>query len=99
MIDLRTINPWDKEAVFGSVRKTGKLVIAHEAVKSFGVGAEIAATVQDELFSSLKAPIKRVGAPFTSVPFTKALEDEFLVSAAKIADAVRSIVGAVAEAA
>lgn len=92
LIDLRTINPWDKETVFASVRKTGRLVVAHEAVKQFGVGAEIAATVQEELFSSLKAPIRRVGAPFTSVPFSKALEDAFLVNASQIADAVRATI-------
>ena len=89
VIDLRTVSPWDREAVLASVRKTGRLVVAHEAVKQFGVGAEIAATVQEEAFDSLKAPVARVGAPFTSVPFSKALEDAFTVSAAQIAEAAR----------
>lgn len=98
VIDLRTINPWDRETVLTSVRKTGRLVIAHEAVKAFGVGAEIAATVQEELFSVLQAPIRRVAAPFTSVPFTKVLEDAYLVNAGQIADAARSIVRVPADA-
>ena len=90
VIDLRTINPWDRETVFASVRKTGRLVVAHEAVKQFGVGAEIAATVQEELFPSLKGAIRRVGAPFTSVPFSQALEQAFIVSVDQIADAARA---------
>ncbi|HEX7876790.1 MAG TPA: alpha-ketoacid dehydrogenase subunit beta [Sphingobium sp.] len=90
VIDLRTINPWDRETVFASVRKTGRLVVAHEAVKEFGVGAEIAATVQEELFSALKAAIKRVGAPFTSVPFSRPLEEAFIVQPGQIADAARA---------
>lgn len=90
VIDLRTINPWDKEAVFASVKKTGRLVVAHEAVKAFGVGAEIAATVQEEMFSSLKGPIRRLGAPFTSVPFSQPLEQAFIVSVDQIADAARA---------
>lgn len=93
VIDLRTIQPWDKEAVLASVRKTGRAVVAHEAVKSFGVGAEVAATIQEEVFESLKAPVKRVGAPFTSVPFSKVLEDAFTVSVADIAAAARATVG------
>lgn len=94
VIDLRTIQPWDQETVLASVRKTGRAVVAHEAVKAFGVGAEIASTIQEEAFAHLKAPIKRVGAPFTSVPFAKVLEDAFTVSADDIAEAARAIVGA-----
>ncbi len=90
LIDLRTISPWDRETVIASVRKTGRAVIAHEAVKAFGVGAEIAATLQDELFGELKAPIKRLGAPFTSVPFSKVLETAFIVSVADIVAAARA---------
>lgn len=94
VIDLRTIQPWDKETVLESVRKTGRAVVAHEAVKAFGVGAEIASTIQEEIFSYLKAPIQRVGAPFTSVPFAKVLEDAFTVSAEDIAAAARVIADA-----
>ena len=94
LIDLRTINPWDKETVLASARKTGRVVVAHEAVKAFGVGAEIAATIQEEAFESLKAPVKRVGAPFTSVPFSQALEQAFIVSVADIVAAARATLGA-----
>ena len=90
LIDLRTISPWDRETVIASVSKTGRAVIAHEAVKQFGVGAEIAATLQDELFGQLKAPIKRLGAPFTSVPFSGVLEQAFIVSVADIVAAARA---------
>jgi pyruvate/2-oxoglutarate/acetoin dehydrogenase E1 component len=89
VIDLRTISPWDQETVFASVRKTGRLVVAHEAVKAFGVGAEIAATVQEELFTSLKTGVRRLGAPYTSVPFSPVLEQAFVVSIDQIADAAR----------
>lgn len=94
LIDLRTISPWDRETVIASVRKTGRAVIAHEAVRAFGVGAEIAATLQEELFGVLKAPVKRLGAPFTMVPFSQPLEQLFIVSASSIAAAARSALGA-----
>jgi pyruvate dehydrogenase E1 component beta subunit len=99
LIDLRTISPWDRETVIGSVRKTGRAVVAHEAVRQFGVGAEIAATLQEELFGELKAPVKRLGAPYTSVPFSPALEQLFIVSVKDIADAARATLGAPAPAA
>lgn len=92
VIDLRTVSPWDQEAVLASVRKTGRAVVAHEAVRSFGVGAEIAATIQEEAFSSLKAPVMRLGGPYAPVAFTKVLEDAFVVSATQIADAARRAV-------
>ena len=93
LIDLRTISPWDRETVLASVGKTRRAVIAHEAVRAFGVGAEIAATIQEELFGELKAPVRRLGAPYTSVPFSQALEQIFVVSAQQIADAARSTLG------
>ena len=95
LIDLRTISPWDRETVIASVRKTGRAVIAHEAVRQFGVGAEIAATLQEELFGELKAPIKRLGGPYSSVPFSAPLEQAFVVSAASIAEAARATLGTV----
>lgn len=79
LIDLRTISPWDKEAVLASVAKTGRALIVHEAVKAFGPGAEIAATIADEMFGQLKAPVKRLGGPYCPVPFAKVLEDAFIV--------------------
>ncbi|NKI16369.1 alpha-ketoacid dehydrogenase subunit beta [Spongiibacter sp. KMU-166] len=80
VVDLRTISPWDQETVFTSVAKTGRLVVSHEALKAFGVGAEIAAVVQQELWSSLKAPVRRAGAPTCPVPYSRPLELAFMTS-------------------
>lgn len=84
VIDLRTVSPWDKETVLASAEKTGRLLVVHEAGRNFGPGAEIAATVQEELFGKLKAPVGRLGAPYCSVPFAKKLEDAFLVQPPEI---------------
>jgi acetoin:2,6-dichlorophenolindophenol oxidoreductase subunit beta len=90
VIDLRTISPWDQAAVLVSVRKTGRAVVVHEAVRTCGVGAEIAATLQEELFGVLKAPVRRLGAPFSPVPFAGNLEQAFLVQPADIVAAAKS---------
>jgi pyruvate dehydrogenase E1 component beta subunit len=92
IIDLRTVSPWDRDAVLASVEKTGRAVVVHEAVRSFGPGAEIAATIQEELFGKLKAPVRRLGAPFCAVPFAKVLEDAFLVQPADIVATVKELV-------
>lgn len=92
IIDLRTVSPWDKEAVFASVEKTGRCLVVHEAVKPFGAGAEIAATVSENFFGKLKAPVSRVAAPFTPVPFSKPLESAFVPSPQKISDAAIALV-------
>jgi pyruvate dehydrogenase E1 component beta subunit len=92
LVDLRTISPWDRETVLNSVRKTGRAVIVHEAVRQFGVGAEIAATIQEELFGALKAPVRRLGAPYSPVPFSKPLETAFLVQPDDVVAAVLSLV-------
>jgi pyruvate dehydrogenase E1 component beta subunit len=92
-IDLRTISPLDKDTIFASVRKTKRLVIAHEAVKQAGVGAEIAALVAEELIDYLDAPIKRVGAPFVPIPFSPPLEKLVRVDTAAIIAAAREICG------
>jgi pyruvate dehydrogenase E1 component beta subunit len=80
VIDLRTLWPWDREAVFASVRKTKKLVVVHEAVQAAGFGAEIAATVAE----ALNVSVKRLGAPRIPVGYSKPLEDEARVDAARI---------------
>jgi acetoin:2,6-dichlorophenolindophenol oxidoreductase subunit beta len=92
VIDLRSIQPWDQETVLASVRKTGRLLIVHEAVRPFGVGAEIAATVQEELFGALKAPVGRIGASFNAVPFAKPLEDAHVPSAKRVAEEATALV-------
>lgn len=89
VIDLRSIQPWDEACVMASVARTHRLVIAHEAVQAFGVGAEIAAWVGEHGFDELDAPIVRVGAPFMPVPYAASLERRYLVDAADIAAAVR----------
>jgi acetoin:2,6-dichlorophenolindophenol oxidoreductase subunit beta len=90
LVDLRTIAPYDAEAVLSSVTRTKRAVIVHEAVKPFGVGAEIAARINEELFGQLKAKVERVGAHFSPVPFAKTLETEFVPSQARIEAAIRN---------
>jgi acetoin:2,6-dichlorophenolindophenol oxidoreductase subunit beta len=92
VIDLRTTVPLDLEAILTSVRKTGRLVIAHEAHRRLGIGAEIAALVQEHAFDYLDAPIARVGALDVPIPASKPLEDVVLPGKAQILDAVRKIV-------
>ena len=78
LIDLRTLVPWDKDAVLESVRKTGKVLILHEDVEIGGFGGEIATVIAEECFEDLDAPIMRVGAMNTAVPFDAGLEQQFL---------------------
>lgn len=92
VIDLRTISPLDKETIFHSVRKTKRLLIAQEAVKTGGVGAEIAALVAEELIDWLDAPIARLGAPFVPIPFSPSLEKLVRISAQDIAVAARKLI-------
>jgi pyruvate dehydrogenase E1 component beta subunit len=91
VLDLRSLVPLDKDAILESVAKTNKLVIAHEAVRTCGFGAEVAALVADEGFDLLDAPIKRVTAPNTPVPFSPALEAAYVPTAMKIRAAVMSL--------
>ena len=78
MIDPRTLVPLDLELIVASVERTGRLVVAHEAVEHGGFGAEIAAQVQSAAFDFLDAPVARVGAPFAPIPFSAPLEDAYL---------------------
>jgi 2-oxoisovalerate dehydrogenase E1 component len=92
VIDLRTVAPLDVVPILSSVHKTGRLLIAHEAVIPFGIGAEIAATVAREGFWDLDAPIERIGAAATPPPYAPDLERAWLPDHAAIADAVRRLV-------
>lgn len=92
LIDLRTIAPWDREAVLASVGKTGRAMIVHEAVTPFGAGAEISSVINEELFGRLKAPVKRLGGAFCPVPFSKPLETAFAPQSADIEAAARALV-------
>jgi pyruvate/2-oxoglutarate/acetoin dehydrogenase E1 component len=91
VIDLRTVSPWDRETVLASVDKTGRAVIVHEAVREFGIGAEIASEINEVAFGKLKAPVKRLGGAFSPVPFSKPLETAYAPDGERIAAAVRSI--------
>lgn len=91
VIDPRTLVPLDIDAIVASVRRTGRLAIAHEAVVHGGFGAEIAAQVQSAAFDHLDAPIARVGAPFAPIPLSPPLEDAYLPGADEIVAAVRGM--------
>ena len=91
LIDLRSVSPIDEETILNSVAKTTRLVIAHEAVKRCGVGAEIAAIVAEKAIDCLDAPIVRVGSPFTPVPFARILEKEYRVTTDTIVAGVRKV--------
>ena len=89
IIDPRTISPLDKGAILESVKKTGRLLVVHEAVRNFGFGAEVAAIVSEEGFDFLDAPIMRIGAPFMPVPFSKPAEDRYIPSVGEIVSGVK----------
>jgi 2-oxoisovalerate dehydrogenase E1 component beta subunit len=78
VVDLRSVMPWDKKAVLESVRKTSKVLVLHEDTRSGGFGAEIAATIAEEAFEDLDAPLKRITAPDTPVPFSPVLEKAYI---------------------
>lgn len=89
VVDLRTIAPYDRDTVTASVRKTGRAVMLHEAVKQYGTGAEIAANLSTDLFGVLKAPVARLGGAFSPVPMANALEQAWIPGKDKIEAAVR----------
>lgn len=92
VIDPRTLQPLDTDTIAASVRKTNRAIVVHEAVRFGGLGAEVAAQIQEVAFDHLDAPVGRIGAPFSPVPFTPALEQHYLPSAESIAAEVRAIV-------
>lgn len=93
VIDPRTLQPLDMDTIAASVRKTHRALVVHEAVRFGGIGAEIAAQIQEEAFDYLDAPVGRVGAPFAPVPFSPALERAYVPDAQRIAAEVRRILG------
>lgn len=93
VIDPRTLVPLDLEAVIRSVQRTGRLVVADPAHRTCGAAAEISATVAEEAYESLRAPIVRVTTPDTQIPFSPALEKQLYPSRTTIAEAVRRVVG------
>jgi len=93
VIDPRTLQPFDTATVVRSVRKTHRLLIVHEAVRFGGFGGEIASQIQEEAFDYLDAPVGRVGAPFSPVPFSPALEALYVPSADSIVAESRKLLG------
>ena len=91
ILDLRTLNPYDWEAIASSVRKTSRVIVAHEDMLSWGYGAEIAARIADELFDDLDAPVRRVGAMDTFVAYQPVLEDAILPQPDTILKAIRDL--------
>jgi pyruvate/2-oxoglutarate/acetoin dehydrogenase E1 component len=91
IVDLRTVLPWDKLAVLESVRKTSKVLVLHEDTRTGGFGAEIAATIAEEAFEDLDAPVKRMAAPDTPVPFSPPLEKAFIPQVEDVAAGLREL--------
>jgi pyruvate dehydrogenase E1 component beta subunit len=92
VIDPRTVSPLDIAAIADSVKKTGRLLVVHEAVEQGGIGAEIIARAQQETFYYLDSPILRVAAPWAPVPASPTLEKEFVPNKARIIEAVRKMI-------
>jgi 2-oxoisovalerate dehydrogenase E1 component beta subunit len=91
IVDLRTVMPWDKAAVLESVRKTSKVLVLHEDTRTGGFGAEIAATIAEDAFEDLDAPVKRIAAPDTPVPFSPPLEKAFIPQIEDVAAGLREL--------
>lgn len=89
IIDPRTLQPLDTETIVASARRTNRVLVVHEAVRFGGLGAEIAAQIQEAAFDYLDAPVGRIGAPFSPVPFSPALEQHYIPSSASIEVGVR----------
>ena len=93
IIDVRTISPLDMDTILASVEKTGRAVVIHEAVKKFGVGAEISARISETLLHRLKAPVIRIGSKNTPVPFARPLELAYMWTRDDIEAAIRRLAG------
>jgi 2-oxoisovalerate dehydrogenase E1 component beta subunit len=91
ILDLRSLMPYDKEAILATVRKTSKVLILHEDTLTGGIGGEIAALISDEAFGYLDAPVRRLGALDTPVPYSPTLEEEFLPNKRKLIKALREL--------
>src|SRR5438477_8113318 len=91
VIDLRTLMPYDKDAIFRSLEKTNRVLIVHEDVKTLGIGAELSAVIVEERFERLDAPVLRVTSPDTHPPFSHILEQHNLPNVDKIVDGLRTL--------
>jgi 2-oxoisovalerate dehydrogenase E1 component beta subunit len=92
IVDLRSVAPWDKQAVLESIRKTSKVLVLHEDTHTGGFGAEIAATIAEEAFEDLDGPVKRLTAPDTPVPFSPPLEKAFIPQVEDVVKSLRELV-------
>ena len=93
VVDLRTIAPYDEATVLASVRKTGRAVTLHEAVRPYGTGAELAANIQEKCWSNLKGPVRRIGGTFSPVPFASALEQAWIPTKSEIVGQIKASMG------
>ncbi len=91
ILDLRSLSPYDWDAIAASVRKTSRVIVAYEDTRSFGYGAEIAARISEELFDQLDAPVRRIGAEDCWVPYNPDLEDVILPQTSDLFDAIREL--------
>jgi pyruvate/2-oxoglutarate/acetoin dehydrogenase E1 component len=91
VVDLRTLCPLDRDTVLASVRKTGKVLVAHEATRSCGVGAELSALVAEDAFERLDAPVRRLTAPDVPIPFSPPLEQRVLPGLDDLKEAAREL--------
>jgi acetoin:2,6-dichlorophenolindophenol oxidoreductase subunit beta len=91
VIDVRTVQPLDSPAILESIRRTNRALVVHEAVTFGGIGAEIAAQIQEEAFDYLDAPVLRLGAPFAPVPFSPVLERAYIPDSNRIVAGVRRL--------
>jgi 2-oxoisovalerate dehydrogenase E1 component beta subunit len=93
VVDLRTLFPLDEETILSSVGRTNRAIVLHEATRTGGIGAEVAAVLSERCFEALDAPVVRVTAPDTPVPFSPPMEEFFLPDAGKVCRAARALVG------
>ena len=91
VLDLRTLCPLDREGILASARRTGKVLVAHEATRSCGVGAEVAALITEEAFEDLDAPVRRLAAPDVPIPFSPPLEQRALPQLDDMKEAMREL--------
>jgi pyruvate/2-oxoglutarate/acetoin dehydrogenase E1 component len=91
VLDLRTLCPLDRDAILSSTRRTGKVLIAHEATRSCGIGTEVAALITEEAFEDLDAPVRRLTAPDVPIPFSPPLEQRVLPQLDDMKEACREL--------
>jgi 2-oxoisovalerate dehydrogenase E1 component beta subunit len=91
VVDLRTLLPYDEEAVLASVRKCNKVILLHEDTCTGGMAGELAALITEKAFENLDGPIMRITAPDTPVPFSPPLEEYFLPNARNVVEAARKL--------